>query len=209
MVFVYRFLFPAMWTGWALSWWALSVNVKATIRRESVLSRCLYVGPLIVAVFLLWGPSLPLSLLRLRFLPQTVWTFWVGSILTATGLVFAVWARMHLGANWSGTITIKKDHELITSGPYAIVRHPIYAGILLAFMGSATACGEFRGIPAIVLVFWALLYKLRREERWMREQFREAYEVYSRRVAALIPLPAFPAYLFGVHLNKDENQRSR
>lgn len=191
MVFVYRFLFPAMWTSWALSWWALSVNVKATIRRESVLSRCLYISPLIIAVLLLWGPGLPLPLLRERFLPQTVWPFWAGSILTATGLLFSVWARLHLGANWSGTVTIKKEHELITSGPYAVVRHPIYAGILLAFMGSATACGEFRGVLAIVLVFWALLYKLRREEHWMREQFKETYEIYCRRVAALIPFVFF------------------
>ena len=84
-------------------------------------------------------------------------------------------------------MTIKEGHELITSGPYAIVRHPIYTGLLLAFVGSAMARGEWRGVLAVALVLWALWRKLRLEERWMREQFGEAYQEYCRRVSALIP----------------------
>jgi len=111
----------------------------------------------------------------------------VGAVLTVAGLLVSVWARVHLGRNWSATITVKKDHELITSGPYRFARHPIYSGLLLAFIGSALACGELRAILAVTLAFWALWRKLRIEEQWMREQFGTAYDEYARRVAALVP----------------------
>lgn len=84
-------------------------------------------------------------------------------------------------------MTVKEGHELITSGPYALVRHPIYAGLLVAFVGSAVARGEWRGLLAVVLVFGVLWRKLKLEEKWMRVQFGESYDVYSRRVAALLP----------------------
>jgi len=89
--------------------------------------------------------------------------------------------------NWSQAVTLKEDHELITSGPYALVRHPIYTGLLIAFAGSAIARGEWRGLLAVALVFVALWRKLKLEERWMRSHFGEAYETYSRRVSALLP----------------------
>jgi protein-S-isoprenylcysteine O-methyltransferase Ste14 len=108
-------------------------------------------------------------------------------VLTLAGLLVAVWARVHIGRNWSGTITVKEDHDLITSGPYSLVRHPIYTGLLLALSAFALARGEWRGVIAVALAFWAFWRKLRIEERWMREQFGVAYEEYSRRVSALIP----------------------
>ena len=120
-------------------------------------------------------------------MPIDRWTFWGGAVLTLAGLLVTVWARVHLGRNWSGTITVKQDHELITSGPYRLVRRPIYSGLLLAFMGGALARGEWRGIVAVVLTFWAFWWKLRTEEQWMREQFGLAYEEYAHRVAALVP----------------------
>jgi protein-S-isoprenylcysteine O-methyltransferase Ste14 len=176
-----------MWVSWALYWWALSRNVKVNARRESLGSRLLHIGPLVIAVFLLWVPSMPFAFLDKPILAWTVSLFWIGAALTAAGLLFTVWARVHLGTNWSGTVTIKKGHELITSGPYAWVRHPIYTGLLFAFAGSALARDELRGVLAFVLVLWSLWRKLRNEERWMREQFGEAYSTYARRVAALIP----------------------
>lgn len=187
MTLLYRYLFPAMWLSWAVYWWALSRNVKSTARHEPVTSRLLHVIPLTLAVLLLWVPRVPLPVLGERFLPLTTWPFWVGAALTAGGLLFAVWARAHIGTNWSAIVTIKEDHELITTGPYAMVRHPIYTGLLLAFVGSAMARGEWRGVLAVLIAVWALWRKLRFEEHWMREQFGEAYQTYSRRVAALIP----------------------
>jgi protein-S-isoprenylcysteine O-methyltransferase Ste14 len=181
------YLFPAMWLSWMVYWWVSSRNVKATARHESMVSRLLHIVPLLLAAFLLWANHVPIPILKVRFTPLAAWPFWVGAALTAAGLVFTVWARLHLGRNWSGTVTIKEGHELITSGPYALVRHPIYTGLLIAFAGSALARGELRGILAVALVFLSFWRKLRMEERWMREQFGEAYEGYSRRVSALVP----------------------
>jgi len=84
-------------------------------------------------------------------------------------------------------VTIKEGHELVTSGPYALVRHPIYTGLLLALLGSTLALGDLRAVLAFALAAGALWHKLRIEERWMRQQFGDAYQAYSRRVAALIP----------------------
>jgi protein-S-isoprenylcysteine O-methyltransferase Ste14 len=107
--------------------------------------------------------------------------------VTIAGLLIAVWARQHLGANWSRSVTIKQDHQLIVTGPYAVVRHPIYTGILAGFLGSVIALGQVRGIIAFVLVFFVLWYKLRMEEQWMRNQFGVTYETYAQHVAALVP----------------------
>jgi protein-S-isoprenylcysteine O-methyltransferase Ste14 len=176
-----------MWLGYAAYWWAISTNVKATVRRESLPSRLARLISFACAVALLWLPSVPFPLLNERFLPLGDFCFWSGSAVTAVGLLFAIWARRHLGRNWSQAVTVKVGHELITSGPYALVRHPIYTGLLLAFVGSAVARGEWRGLVAVALVFASLWHKLRLEEKWMRGQFGESYEAYSRRVAALVP----------------------
>lgn len=187
MFLVYRHLFPALWLSWAVYWWVLSRDVKLTARSEALPSRLLHVVPLLVAVLLLWAPEVPVAWLGERLLPRSLWTFWAGVALTAAGLLLSVWARSHLGRNWSGIVTIKEGHELVTSGPYRIVRHPIYTGLLLAFVGSALARGDARGVLAVAIAFWALWRKLKLEERWMRGQFPDAYEAYSRRVAALLP----------------------
>jgi protein-S-isoprenylcysteine O-methyltransferase Ste14 len=187
MPLVYRYLFPTLWLGWAAYWWALSRRVKIAVRREPLPSRLLHIGPLLLAALLLSVPGRSLPVLGERLLPQGAWPFWAGSALTAGGLLFAVWARRQLGGNWSGTVTIKQDHELITSGPYGIVRHPIYTGLLLAFAGSALARGDGCGVLALMLAFWALWRKLRLEERWLRDEFGDSFQVYRRRVAALVP----------------------
>ncbi len=187
MSLVYNYLFPAMWLSLVAYWWAISRNVKETERQEPALSRIARLGLLALAVALLWLPSVPLPLLGKRFLPSGAWCFWSGAAVTAGGLLFAVWARRHLGKNWSQAVTLKEDHELITSGPYGLVRHPIYTGFLLGFAGCAVARGEWRGLLAVVLAFVALWRKLRLEETWMRAQFGESYDIYSWRVAALVP----------------------
>jgi protein-S-isoprenylcysteine O-methyltransferase Ste14 len=187
VTFADRYLFHALWLGWAGYWWVASFNVKTAARREPMLSRVLHIAPLMLAVFLLFPQRSPIPALGERFMPAAGWPFWAGAALTLAGLLFAVWARVHIGRNWSGTITVKEDHDLITSGPYGLVRHPIYTGLLLALVGFALARGEWRGIVAVAVATWAFWRKLRIEERWMREQFGGAYEEYSRRVAALIP----------------------
>jgi len=187
MAHVYWYLFPVMWMGWIGYWWAASRDVKTTSRREPLGSRLLHTIPLTVAGLLLWLPAPPILGLGARIWPFDASVFWAGAALSLAGLLFTVWARVHIGRNWSGTITLKREHELITSGPYRIVRHPIYSGLLLAFVGGAIARGEWRGVVAVGLAFAALWRKLRIEKRWMREQFGAGYDEYARRVAALIP----------------------
>jgi protein-S-isoprenylcysteine O-methyltransferase Ste14 len=184
---VYNALFPAMWLSWGAYWLISSRAVKPTLRQDSRSSRLSYIGLLVLAAFLLSAPRIPVPILSERFVPPSLGSFATGAALTAAGLLFAVWARRHIGTNWSGTVTLKKEHQLITSGPYSIVRHPIYSGILLGFVGSAIAIGEWRGILAVVIALLSFLYKLRLEERWMREHFGDAYRAYCRRVRALIP----------------------
>jgi protein-S-isoprenylcysteine O-methyltransferase Ste14 len=176
-----------MWIGYLGYWYAMSRDVKAAERQEPVMSRLERLVLMASAVVLLWFPGVRLSLLDKRFLPPDVWCFWVGAAVTACGLLFSVWARRHLGTNWSQAVTVKQGHELITSGPYSLVRHPIYTGLLMAFVSTALDQGEWRGLLAAALVFVALWRKLRLEEKWMRSQFGESYETYARQVAALVP----------------------
>jgi len=122
-----------------------------------------------------------------RFLPDAPATYWSGFAIVVLGLAFTVWARIVLGRNWSGIVTVKQDHELVTTGPYRWVRHPIYTGLLFAFAGSAIARGEWRGVLAVVIVLAGFWRKLKLEERWMIETFGDAYLRYREKVRALIP----------------------
>jgi len=176
-----------MWLAYIVYWRAMATDVKSDERREEGGSRVQRLILMILALLLLGVPQLRLSVLDLRFLPTSVWWMWIGAALTALGLLFSVWGRRYLGRNWSREVTIKKDHELITGGPYSLVRHPIYTGLMVALCGCALALGEWRGLIAVALVFIALARKLRLEEQWMRVQFGESYENYSQRVRALVP----------------------
>ena len=187
MPLVYRFLFPSMWLSWAVYWVWASRHAKPIERRESIGSRLLHVLPLLLAVGLLWSKRIPVALLNERLFPWAPWEFWIAALITAAGLLFTVWARVYLGRNWSGVVTIKQGHELIDAGPYALVRHPIYTGLLVAFIGSAVARGEWRGLLAVLIAWAALWRKLRLEERWMTERFGEQYVAYCQRVPALVP----------------------
>jgi protein-S-isoprenylcysteine O-methyltransferase Ste14 len=187
MRLTYDYLFFTMWIAWGLYWIVSARGVKAPVRRESTLSRWAHYGPLFLSGWLLsdggriWWP------LRVPFMTRSDTIFWIAAAVTAAGLLFTIWARRHLGRNWSGSVTIKADHELITTGPYRIARHPIYTGLLIAFAGNALVVGEVRGLIAFAIAFAALWRKLRLEERFMREQFGQAYVDYSRRVAAVVP----------------------
>ena len=186
-VLVHRHLLPAVWWAWVLYWWLSSRDVKATERREPVLSRLMHLGPMVIAAILLWAPALGVPLLDARWLPRTPWAFGIGAAITIAGLGFSVWARRHLGRNWSAVITLKQGHELVTSGPYGLVRHPIYTGLLFGFLGSAIARGRWSGLLATALFFLSALRKYRLEERWMRERFGADYDAYRARVKAIVP----------------------
>ena len=141
----------------------------------------------LIALTLLSTTRVPVLWLYLQLWPVGLWPFWLGAAVTVGGLLFAVWAREHLGRNWSRSVTIKEDHELITSGPYAVVRHPIYTGILAGLLGTVIALSQVRGFIVFVLIFLMLWLKLRMEEQWMRSQFGETYATYAHQTAALVP----------------------
>jgi protein-S-isoprenylcysteine O-methyltransferase Ste14 len=185
--FIGKYLFPAMWMAWLAYWWLASRTVKPVERRESAGSRLLHIVPLGLTAWLLWAQSVPGAILNARLFPWAPWAVSLGALMTAIGLLFTVWARVHIGRNWSGIVTIKRGHELVDTGPYALVRHPIYTGLLVAFSGSALARGEWRGILAVLVAWVALWRKLRLEERWLTERFGETYAAYRQRVPALLP----------------------
>src|SRR5579884_4124777 len=121
------------------------------------------------------------------FVPATRTVAYAGLALVFAGISFAVWARFYLGGNWSGVVTVKKDHNLVRQGPYAIVRHPIYSGLLLAILGSVVVYRELRGVIAVVLFLVMLRLKSLTEERFMTEKFGLEYRQYQQQVKALIP----------------------
>jgi protein-S-isoprenylcysteine O-methyltransferase Ste14 len=180
-------LFWAIWVSWCLYWFISALGVKPVRRHESLASRAGHIVPLTIAVALMTIRSPPLAWLTTQILPQSIDLALVGAAITAAGLAFTVWARRVLGTNWSGTVTVKHEHELITAGPYRYVRHPIYSGLLLAFAGSALAWGQTRSLLAFAIAAFALRRKWRLEERFMRDTFGAAYSEYARRTPAVIP----------------------
>jgi protein-S-isoprenylcysteine O-methyltransferase Ste14 len=186
MLWFYESSFSVVWIFFLLYWQIKAANTKSTQRLEPAASRILRVFIFLIAIVLLSTTRIPLPLLYLQLWPAGLWPFWLGAAVTIAGLLFAVWAREHLGRNWSRSVTIKQGHELITTGPYAVVRHPIYTGILTGFLGIAIAISQVRGFIVLVLIFLALWIKLRMEEQWMRSQFGEAYATYAHQTAALV-----------------------
>jgi protein-S-isoprenylcysteine O-methyltransferase Ste14 len=175
-----------LWLAWALYWWWSSRGVKRAVRRESPASRAAHIVPLAAAALLVGLPELP-GWLGSRWLPAGTTPQWLGVGLVAAGLALSVWARRVLGGNWSATVTLKEDHEIIRAGPYRLVRHPIYTGLLVAFTGCAVARGEWRGLVAVAIAAAALWRKLALEERWLTEEFGARYSDYRRQTRALIP----------------------
>ncbi len=185
-VLFYRELILGLWAAWLLYWAVMAANVKVTRQRQSLASRLAHLLPLLLGAWLIFEPR-RLGWLSMQVLPETSARYLLGLVLAALGFGFAVWARVHLGSNWSGTVTLKEGHELIRSGPYALVRHPIYTGLLLAFLGSAIACGEVRAFLGLAIVLFSFVRKLRMEEALMHATFPAQYPRYSAEVPALLP----------------------
>ena len=170
--------------------WALwAIRTKRTEQRESVASRLSYSLLLMAGFYLIFARSIPVLWLRQPILPREAWVQVMGIAITAAGLLFAIWARLYLGTNWSGTVTVKVGHELVRSGPYRWVRHPIYSGLLLATIGTGIERGEVRGILGFLFACAGFLIKLRREEKFMKATFGAQYDDYSRTTGALLPRP--------------------
>jgi protein-S-isoprenylcysteine O-methyltransferase Ste14 len=177
----------ACWIAFVAVWLVAAVSTKRTVYRESRAQRLRYWVLLVIAYLLLvHGRQLPYPL-NLRVIPHAALIAWAGALLCMAGLAVAVWARVILGRNWSGVVTLKKGHELVERGPYRFVRHPIYTGILTMFFATALVQGHVAGFAGVLLTFASFWIKLGREEKLMLQQFPERYAAYQHRAKRIIP----------------------
>jgi protein-S-isoprenylcysteine O-methyltransferase Ste14 len=173
------------WGVFCVIWLLAAFWTKRSVYREGAAQRLRYVVPMLLGGYLLFkGNRQPLNH---RVIPHLEALAWIGLVLCVAGLVVCIWARFTLGRNWSGVVTLKGGHELITRGPYAWVRHPIYTGLLAMFVGTVIVFGQIAGIIAVPLVFFGIWIKLRYEEKLMLQKFPEEYAAYQQRVRRLIP----------------------
>ncbi len=177
----------AAWTLFALYWLVAALGVKPTAKRQNPSERMLYIVFMAAGFFLLyqenpnWGP------LNRRFLPDRLWIAWLGSALCAAGVLFAIWARRTIGKDWSAEVQIKEGHQLIRSGPYAHIRHPIYTGLILATFGTALRIGEYRGLLAVLMFLVGFTRKARKEEEFLAGQFGVAFAEHRRQTGFFLP----------------------
>lgn len=185
---VHHWLVPALWLAWAAYWLAVAAGAKPTARRESLSSRLGHVIPLAVGIWLL-TPTGKLAMLSRPVIWWSPTLFWIGVALVIIGLAWSVWARLHLGTNWSGVAEQKQGHQLIRTGPYKWSRHPIYTGLIMAVAGSAITLDRWRGLLGLIVIIASFMRKLHVEERFMEELFPLDYARYRAAVPALLPWP--------------------
>ena len=177
------------WLTLILYWTVSSFKAKKSTQEEGLLKRIiLYWLPLIVGALLL-GPGewFGHMLIRENFVPHTNFVGAIGLCWCIAGVFIACWSRYILGKNWSLAVQLKHEHELVVKGPYRLVRHPIYTGLLFLFIGNTLIVGDWRGIIAVAIVFVSFWYKLKKEEEWLFGVFGEQYIQYKENTKALIP----------------------
>jgi protein-S-isoprenylcysteine O-methyltransferase Ste14 len=176
-----------LWMALGLIWLVAMVRTKRTQERAGSETRVLYgllVFAAFAAMFANWAILAPLNR---QLWPRTAALEAAGVAITALGLAFAVWARFYLGTNWSSAVSIKVDHELIRSGPYRWVRHPIYSGLLLAIIGTGLVRAELRSVAAFALLLAGFWVKMRIEDEFMARTFGQQYQNYALVTGALLP----------------------
>jgi protein-S-isoprenylcysteine O-methyltransferase Ste14 len=174
------------WCIFFVVWLVTAAKAKVTVETQSAASMLAHRLPVGLGWWLLLFPNFPGEFNR-QILPHTEELKMAGAVICICGLVFTLWARYTLAGNWSSDVTFKREHELIRSGPYRLVRHPIYTGLLVMFVGTTLHIGQLRclfGLLLMVIGFWI---KISQEERLLVRHFPEAYPNYRREVKALIP----------------------
>jgi protein-S-isoprenylcysteine O-methyltransferase Ste14 len=175
-------------------WWVAGVywafgalRVKPPKVTEGPGDRLFHTALMGLAFVLLFAHRLDLGSLDLRFVPERTWLRASGILLTYLGAGIAIWARYSLGQYWSARVMLKVDHRLIRSGPYAYVRHPLYAGLLLAMVGTGLVVGEWRAVIGVVLGVLELSRKAAKEEALLATEFSEDYSEYRKHAGFLTP----------------------
>ena len=174
-----------VWFVWAISWFVAAVWSRQTAARARFAQEAPYRLVTVLGVVLLFGFLQFSSVPRGWDLNDDV--LWVLVALTVAGFLFAWWARIHLGALWSGTITRKEGHRVVDTGPYAMVRHPIYTGVLLAMFATAVARGRWEAVIGAALCVLGFWIKARQEEKFVSETLGPDYAAYRQRVHMLVP----------------------
>lgn len=189
MQLVYQWLFPVAWSLF-VAYWIISARwTKKSIVTEPVGVRVGYQAFMWVVIIIAFFFHDRIGFLNYRLWPRDRFTFFTGAAVMLAGLAFAVWARIHIGQYWSGNVALKEDHKLILTGPYQIVRHPIYTGLLTGIAGSAIALANINGILVFILLTILFIWKSCREETLMVQTFGDQYIQYRKQVRALLPLP--------------------
>ena len=176
-----------LWLVFFALWMLAALRTKRTMTRVSWQRTLSYGIPAVLGFYCMFSLDANIPWLQKRLLPRTPELAIAAVVVTLAGMAFAVWARVYLGRNWSSAPVIKEQHRLIRSGPYRLVRHPIYSGILLALAGTFLANGKVRGVVAVLLVWIAWKIKSRMEEEFMVRTFGVDYEEYRRTTGALLP----------------------
>ena len=176
-----------LWLAWIVSWIAAAGWSNRTEKSVGLGVEWRYRSVLLLGAVALFIPAHgyhgPLRLWQVNWGGA-----WACALLEALGFAFCWWARLHLGRLWSGQITRKAEHRVVDSGPYGIVRHPIYTGILLAVLATMVAKGTIPGIAGAILITLGLWMKARLEERWLSQELGPGdYQDYRRRVPMLLP----------------------
>lgn len=175
-----EFMFTFGWTAFCIYWLVAAFSMK---RGRVPWSRELPIRALVFVVVIV---LVRLGLFRHPSVDSDAWRAVVGLVLFGVGLSFAIWARVHIGRNWGTPMSQKFEPELVSSGPYRLVRHPIYSGILLAGIGTAVALG-WVWLVAVALAGGYFVYSALVEERYLSGQFPDAYPAYERSTKMLVP----------------------
>jgi protein-S-isoprenylcysteine O-methyltransferase Ste14 len=187
LAFFHHNILATIWTVFWVLWIIPAVFGKRTVRRQSTGSRILQLGLLLFAYVLIVDSGRDWGWLNLRVVPAGSTSTTAGYALLFAGMLFAGWARLFLGGNWSPNVTLKEDHTLVQSGPYRIVRHPIYTGLLVGLLGTSIALGELRCFLGMLLALFAWKIKSMSEETLMVQQFGDQYTRYREQVKGLVP----------------------
>ena len=176
-----------LWWILALVWIAMAFASKRVKRRETPFERVLHLAPLFIAFWFLFGRIQPFPWLFLPLLPSQPALWWLGVIITALGMAISIWARLSLGANWSGMVTLKDDHELIRKGLYRRIRHPIYTGILIGVIGTGLIHSQFRGLLCFLILYITFYFKAKREESFLHQEFGPSFIEHQRHTGMFWP----------------------
>ena len=177
-----------MWAAWAISWMAAAIWSDRATKRPRTSDQIPYRLLAAVGAVLLFGAYRHRHQTEIVLWHTPLALGWILDALVLAGMLFTWWARFHLGRLWSGSVTRKADHHIVDTGPYGLVRHPIYTGITLASIATAALRGTaFAWVGTVVMTFgWVI--KARLEEKFLREQLgATVYDEYSGRVPMLVP----------------------